>query len=78
MKSIQVLGTGCKTCHQQLENVKAAVKTLELAAQVEYITDMERIMTYGVMVMPAIVIDGKVVAAGKLLKAKAVEELLKG
>lgn len=78
MKSIQVLGTGCKTCHQQLENVKTAVKTLELAAQVEYITDMEKIMAYGVMVMPAIVIDGEVVAAGKLLKAKAVEELLKG
>ena len=43
---------------------------------VEYITDMEKVMSYGVMSMPALVIDGKVVSAGKVLKAKEVEKLL--
>lgn len=77
MESIKVLGTGCKTCHQQYENVKTAVKSLGLSAEVEYITDIEKIMEYGVMVMPAIVIDGEVAVSGKLLKAKDVEKLLR-
>ena len=75
---VKVLGAGCKSCHQQYENVKAAVAALGLSVEVEYITDMERIMEYGVMSMPAIVINDKVAAFGKVLDAKAVEKLLKG
>ena len=45
-------------------------------AEIEYITDMEKIMGFGVMSMPALMIDGKVVSAGKVLKAKDVEKLL--
>ena len=44
--------------------------------EVEYITDMERVMSYGVMRVPAIVVDGKVVSMGKVLKADEVEKLL--
>ena len=73
---IKVLGAGCKSCHQQYENAKAAVQALGLNIEVEYITDMEKVMEYGVMSMPAIVVNDKVVSMGKVLKAADVEELL--
>ena len=73
---IKVLGAGCKSCHEQYENVKAAVKAMGLPVQVEYITDMEKVMSYGVMSMPAIVVNEKVVSMGKVLKAAEVEKLL--
>ena len=73
---IKVLGAGCKTCHEQYENAKAAVAALGLSIEVEYITDMEKVMEYGVMSMPAIVVNEKVVSTGKVLKAADVEKLL--
>ena len=73
---IKVLGAGCKSCHEQFENAQAAVKALGLPAEVEYITDMEKVMEYGVMSMPAIVVNDKVVSMGKVLKAADVEKLL--
>lgn len=74
---IKVLGAGCKSCHEQFENAKAAVKNMGLSVEVEYITDMEKVMNYGVMSMPAIAINEKVVSAGKVLKTADVEKLLK-
>ena len=74
---VKVLGAGCKTCHAQYENAKAAVQALELPVEVEYITDMEKVMAYGVMSMPAIVVNEKVVSMGKLLSAAEVEALLR-
>ena len=74
---IKVLGAGCKTCHEQYENAKAAVAALGLSMEVEYITDMEKVMEYGVMSMPAIVVNDQVVSMGKLLKAADVEKLLR-
>ncbi len=74
---IKVLGVGCKSCHEQHENVKKAVADMNLDAEVEYITDMEKVMSYGVMSMPAIVVNEQVVSMGKVLKADQVEELLK-
>ena len=73
---VKVLGAGCKTCHEQYENAKAAASALGLSVEVEYITDMEKVMQYGVMQMPAIVVNEKVVSMGKLLKAPEVEKLL--
>ena len=73
---IKVLGAGCKSCHEQYENAKAAVKAMGLNLEVEYITDMEKVMGYGVMSMPAIVVNDKVVSMGKVLKAADVEKLL--
>ena len=74
---VKVLGAGCKSCHEQYENAKAAVKALGLNIEVEYITDMEKVMGYGVMSMPAIVVNEKVVSMGKVLKAADVENLLR-
>jgi len=74
---IKVLGAGCKSCHEQYEHAKAAVKSIGLSVEVEYITDMEKVMEYGVMSMPAIVVNEKVVSMGKVLKAAEVEKLFK-
>lgn len=73
---IKVLGAGCKSCHEQYENAKTAVKAMGLSVEVEYITDMEKVMAYGVMSMPAIVVNEQVVSMGKVLKAADVEKLL--
>lgn len=74
---VKVLGAGCKSCHELYENTKAAVSSLGLNVEVEYITDMEKIMAYGVMSMPAIVVNDQVVSMGKVLKASDVEKLLR-
>ncbi|MCI9415990.1 MAG: thioredoxin family protein [Eubacterium sp.] len=73
---IKVLGSGCASCHAQFENVKEAVKKTGLAAEAEYVTDLQKIMEYGVMSMPALVINEKVVSMGKVLKPADVEKLL--
>ena len=59
-----------------LASAKEAVAQKGIDAEIEYITDMEKIMGFGVMSMPALIIDGKVVSVGKVLKAKDVEKLL--
>jgi len=74
--SIKVLGAGCKSCHEQYENAKKAVADLGLPVEVEYITDMEKVTTYGVMSMPALVVNEKVVSMGKVLKSAEVIKLL--
>ncbi len=74
--NIKVLGAGCKSCEALLNSTKEAVASKGIDTEVEYITDMEKIMSFGVMSMPALMIDGKVVSAGKVLKAKEVEKFL--
>lgn len=74
---IKVLGAGCKSCHELYENAKEAVKAMGLSVEVEYITDMQKVMEYGVMSMPAVVVNEKVVSTGKVLKAADVEKLLR-
>lgn len=73
---IKVLGAGCKSCHEQYQNTKEAVKEMGLSVQVEYITDMQKVMEYGVMSMPALVVNEKVVSMGKVLKISDVINLL--
>ena len=73
---IKVLGSGCKSCHEQYENAKEAVASMGLSVEVEYITDMQKVMEYGVMSMPALVVNEKVVAMGKVLESADVEKLL--
>lgn len=73
---IKVLGAGCTSCHQQYEYAKEAAKNMGLSVEVGYITEMEKVMEYGVMSMPALVVNEKVVAMGKVLKTADVEKLL--
>lgn len=75
---IKVLGSGCKNCHALLEASREAVRKMGLGIEVEYVTDMEKIMEYGVMRMPALVVNEQVVSMGKVLNAAEVEKLLRG
>lgn len=73
---IKVLGSGCSRCHKTLEVVEKVVKESGADAQVEYVTDMMRIMEYNVMSMPAVVIDGVVKLKGKVPSEAEVKEVL--
>ena len=74
--NIKVLGGGCKCCETILASVKEAVAAKKIDAEIEYITDMEKIMEFGVMSTPALMIDGKIASAGRTLKAKEIEKFL--
>ena len=73
---IQVLGGGCANCHQLEANVKGALAELGLDTPVELITDFAVIAAYGVLTTPALVVDGKVVSCGKVLKKQEIEAVL--
>lgn len=73
---IKVLGAGCKSCREMFENAKQAINNMGLAIEAEYITDMQKVMEYGVMSMPALVVNEKVVSMGKVLKTADIEKLL--
>ena len=73
---IKVLGSGCASCHALYENTQSAVKAMGISVQVEYITDLKKVMEYGVMSVPALVVNNKVVSTGKVLKTENVQKLL--
>lgn len=73
---IKVLGAGCASCHTLYENTQAAVRTMELPVGVEYITDLQKVMEYGVMSVPALVVNEKVISTGKVLKVEDIQKLL--
>ena len=73
---MKVLGSGCKSCHELYENAQKAVNNMGISVEVEYVTDMEKVVSYGVMSTPALVVNEKVVSMGKTLKAADVEKLL--
>ena len=77
MKTIQILGTGCPKCRKLAENAEAAAKALGIAYTIEKVTDIDRIMGFGVMMTPALVVDGQVKAAGKVPNAEEIKAFLK-
>ena len=74
---IQVLGTGCAKCKQLTANAEKAVSELRIEATVEKVEDLREIVKFGVMTTPALVVDGKVKAAGKVLSPQDVKLLLR-
>jgi small redox-active disulfide protein 2 len=74
---IQVLGTGCAKCKQLTANAEKAVAELGLCVPVEKVEDLREIMKFKVMSTPALVVDGKVVSAGKMLAPSDVKALLR-
>lgn len=74
--NIKVLGGGCCKCESLLGAVKEAVAEKGIEAEIEYITDMTRIMAYGIMSTPALMIDDKVVSMGRVLKSKDILKLI--
>lgn len=75
--SIKVLGSGCAKCSQLEAAAKEALEELGLDTAIDHVTDFVQIAAYGVMTTPALVIDGKVVSYGKVLKKDEVIVLLK-
>jgi small redox-active disulfide protein 2 len=76
MKKIQILGTGCPKCRKLTETAEAAAKALGIAYEIEKVTEVDRIMGFGVMFTPALVVDGVVKVAGKVPSIEDVKKLL--
>ena len=74
---IQVLGTGCPKCKQLAENAEAAAKELALNYELEKVTDINKIMGFGVMMTPALAVDGVVKVVGKVPSVEEIKGLLK-
>jgi small redox-active disulfide protein 2 len=75
---IKILGSGCKKCLALGENAKTALQTAAIAGEVEKITDIVAIASYGIMATPGLVIDEKVVSTGGVLSASEIGARLKG
>ena len=76
MKKIQILGTGCPKCKKLAENAEAAAKELGIEYELEKVTQINDIMKMGVMVTPALAIDGEVKAAGKVSSPDDIKAML--
>ena len=74
--SVKVLGSGCAKCNQLEAAAKAALEQLGMNTKIDHVTDFSQIAAYGVMSTPALVIDGKVVSYGKVLKTDEVVKIL--
>ncbi len=77
MIKIQVLGTGCPKCKKLAANAEAAVKEFGIECTIEKVTDINEIMSFGVMMTPALAVDGKVVSAGKVLGVDEIKQLIR-
>ena len=73
---IKVLGSGCTKCKMLFDNAKKAAEMSTEPVNVEYVDDIEKILNFGIMITPALVINEKVVAAGKVLSPKKILEML--
>lgn len=76
MKTLQILGTGCPKCKLLAEITEAAAKELEIEYELEKVTDINEIMTYGVMMTPALAADGQVKIVGKVPSLEEAKTLI--
>ena len=74
---IKILGTGCAKCKKLEENARQAISEAGIDATIVKVTDLDKIMDYGVMMTPALVIDDIVLASGKLLSVSDIKALIK-
>jgi len=76
MTKIQILGTGCSKCKKLAELAEKAANELDIQYELEKVTDLNDIMNFGVMVTPALVVDGRVKIAGKVPKIDDIKKML--
>ncbi len=74
--SVKILGTGCAKCNALEAATKEALERLDMDPAIDHVTDFSQIAAYGVMTTPALVVDGKVVSYGKVLKTEEVAKIL--
>ncbi len=75
---IEILGMGCPKCKQLTANAEMAVKELNVNAEVIKVTDIDKITEYGVMMTPAMAVNGKVVSSGKVLNKDEIKKIITG
>ncbi|PKN89012.1 MAG: thioredoxin family protein [Deltaproteobacteria bacterium HGW-Deltaproteobacteria-1] len=73
---IEILGVGCAKCHKLEELVREVVKKEGVSADISKVEDFKKIMAYGVMTTPALVVDGEVKVAGKIPSSEDIKKLL--
>jgi len=76
MKSVKILGTGCPKCRKLAQNAETAAKELGIDYEIEKVTDINDIMSFGVMMTPALVVDGQVKISGAVPKPEEIKKLL--
>ena len=76
MKKIQILGTGCPKCKKLAENAKEAINGHENEFEIVKVTDINEIMKFGVMMTPALAIDGQVKVTGKVPSSEEIKSML--
>ena len=76
MKKLQILGTGCPKCKKLAENTEAAAKDLGIEYEIEKVTDINKIMNFGVIMTPALAVDGEVKVIGKVLSPEEIKKML--
>ncbi len=76
MKKLQILGTGCAKCTKLAEHAEAAAQALGIEYEIEKIKDINAIMGFGVMMTPALAVDGEVKVAGKVPSADEIKKML--
>jgi len=76
MKKLQILGTGCPKCKKLMENVQLAAKELEMEVEIEKVDQLDKIIEFGVMMTPALAVDGEVKVAGKVLNVEEIKKIL--
>jgi small redox-active disulfide protein 2 len=76
MIKLQILGTGCAKCNALAMATEKAAQSLGLQYELEKVTDLNRIMSFGVMMTPALVVDGKVKVSGKVPSVDEIKAML--
>lgn len=76
MKTLQILGTGCPKCKKLAEITEQAANELGIAYQIQKVTEIQEIMKFGVMMTPALAVDGEVKLAGRVPGVEEVKQLL--
>jgi small redox-active disulfide protein 2 len=76
MKRLQILGTGCPKCKKLAENTEAAAKALGIEYDLVKVTDINEIMKFGVMMTPALAVDGQVKVVGKVPSPDEIKKML--
>lgn len=76
MKTIQILGTGCPKCQKLTENARAAAEQLGIDHRIEKVTEIREILKFGVMMTPALAVDGQVKLAGRVPDVETIKALI--
>ncbi|MEA1981890.1 MAG: thioredoxin family protein [candidate division Zixibacteria bacterium] len=76
MKNVKILGTGCPKCQKLFDLTQKAAEGIDFECQIEKITDIQKISTYGIMITPALVVDGKVKISGKIPSLDELKKML--